>query len=204
MTGDLEARLRDNVGRFPRLAAGRDGLRHAAVAVAIVPGPDGEASFLLTRRTSTLTAHPGQWALPGGRVDAGETAVATALRELEEEVGLILPTSAVIGRLDDYCTRSGFAISPVVVWAGAPGPLRPNPAEVASIHHIALSVLEGRDVPRLLPGPEPQRPIIQVPIGEGRLIHAPTGAVLYQFREVAVHGRWTRVAHFDQPGWAWR
>ena len=111
--------------------------------------------------------------------------------------------SAVLGRLDDYSTRSGYAISPVIVWVADPEPLRPNPAEVASIHVVPLSVLDHPDVPRLLPGPDPARPIIQIPLGE-RFIHAPTAAVLYQVREVAVHGRWTRVALFDQPSWAWR
>jgi 8-oxo-dGTP pyrophosphatase MutT (NUDIX family) len=201
---ELEGQMRERLAAFPRQHVTRAGLRHAAVAVAIVPGADGEAAFLLTRRTTTLTAHPGQWALPGGRVDEGETTIATARRELMEEVGLEVAPTAVLGRLDDYCTRSGFAISPVVVWAAEAGPLRPNLAEVASIHHIPLAVLEQPDVPRLLPGPDPRRPIIQVPLGPDRLIHAPTGAVLYQLREVALHGRWTRVSQYDQPSWAWR
>jgi 8-oxo-dGTP pyrophosphatase MutT (NUDIX family) len=196
--------MRNHLVAFPRVAAVHDGLRPAAVAVTIVPGDDGQPCFLLTRRAGGLRAHPGQWALPGGRVDHGETAVDAALRELEEEVGLVLPPAAVMGQLDDYCTRSGFAISPVVVWAADPGQLQANPAEVASIHHVPLAVLEGPDVPRFLPGVDPDRPIIQVPLGPDRYIHAPTAAVLYQLREVAMHGRWTRVAQFDQPSWAWR
>jgi 8-oxo-dGTP pyrophosphatase MutT (NUDIX family) len=203
MTDDLRARMGRHLAGFPRVEVSRVGLRHAAVAVAVVPGPQREACFLLTRRVVGLRAHPGQWALPGGRSEPGETTVDAALRELEEEVGLAVPTSAVLGQLDDYPTRSGFAISPVVVWVGEPGPFRPNPAEVASVHIVPLSVLDAPDVPRLLPGPDPERPIIQVPLGD-RFIHAPTAAVLFQLREVAVHGRRTRVARFDQPSWAWR
>jgi 8-oxo-dGTP pyrophosphatase MutT (NUDIX family) len=203
MTGALKARIGRHLAEFPRLAVPRPGLRHAAVAVTIVPDEHGEACFVLTRRAVGLRAHPGQWALPGGRSDDGETTIETALRELEEEVGLDVAPSAVLGRLDDYTTRSGFAISPVVVWVGEPGPMRPNPAEVASVHVVPLSVLEHPEVPRLLPGPDPDRPIIQIPLGE-RFIHAPTAAVLYQLREVAVHGRWTRVGRFDQPGFAWQ
>jgi 8-oxo-dGTP pyrophosphatase MutT (NUDIX family) len=203
MTDELRERLERHLTAFPRLAADRAGLRHAAVAVTIVPDDQGQACFLLTRRNGALRAHPGQWALPGGRADEGETTIQAALRELEEEIGLVAPPTAVLGQLDDYPTRSGFAISPVVVWLAEPGPLRPNPAEVASIHSFPLAVLDLPDVPRLLPGPDPDRPIIQIPLGE-RVVHAPTGAVLYQLREVALHGRWTRVGRFDQPGWAWR
>jgi 8-oxo-dGTP pyrophosphatase MutT (NUDIX family) len=199
---ELEAHLRANLAAFPRQPAGSDGLRPAAVAVTIV-SHDGDSGFLLTRRTAGLRAHPGQWALPGGSVDAGETAPEASLRELAEEVGLRLPASAVVGMLDDYHTRSGFSITPVVVWAGQVGPLDPNPAEVASVHRIPLSALEGPDAPRLLTIPESDRPVIQMPLGPGRLIHAPTAAILYQLREVAVHGRWTRVAHYEQPTWAW-
>jgi 8-oxo-dGTP pyrophosphatase MutT (NUDIX family) len=200
----LHEQMRVNLAAFPRQQVSLDGLRHAAVAATIVTGDLGEAAFLLTRRTAGLRAHPGQWALPGGRVDDGETPSAAALRELAEEVGLRLPSSAVIGMLDDYRTRSGFSITPVVVWAcGLEGPLHPNPAEVASVHRIPLSVLEGSDVPRLLTIPESDRPVIQMPLGPGRLIHAPTAAILYQLREVAVHGRWTRGTHFEQPTWAW-
>jgi 8-oxo-dGTP pyrophosphatase MutT (NUDIX family) len=198
----LEARMRANLRAFPRQAADEDGLWPAAVAVTIVAN-DGDLAFLLTRRTAGLRAHPGQWALPGGRVDAGESAPEAARRELTEELGLRLPPSTVIGLLDDYPTRSGFSITPVVIWAGQVGELEPNPAEVASVHRIPLSGLEGPEAPRLVTIPESDRPVIQMPLGPGRLIHAPTAAILYQLREVAVHGRWTRVDHFEQPTWAW-
>jgi 8-oxo-dGTP pyrophosphatase MutT (NUDIX family) len=203
MTAELKDRIGQHLANFPRIEVNRDGLRHAAVAVAIVPDDDHQACFVLTRRAGGLRAHPGQWALPGGRSDDGESSIDAALRELEEEVGLVVPPAAVLGQLDDYSTRSGFAISPVVVWLAHPGPMRPNPAEVASIHVFPLSILDHPEVPRLLPGPDPERPIIQIPLGD-RFIHAPTAAILFQVREVAVHGRWTRVDRFDQPSWAWR
>jgi 8-oxo-dGTP pyrophosphatase MutT (NUDIX family) len=135
-------------------------------------------------------------------MDAGETAHDAALRELSEEVGLALPPDAVLGLLDDYATRSGFVITPVVVWGGAPAALTPNPAEVASVHAVPLRDLEHPDVPRLISIPESERPVIQLPI-LSTLVHAPTAAVVYQLREVVVHGRSTRVDHFEQPVWAW-
>jgi len=198
----LEAQMRANLGAFPREETIADGLWPAAVAVTVV-ADDGDPAFLLTRRTAGLRAHPGQWALPGGRVDAGESAPDAARRELTEELGLRLPPSTVVGLLDDYPTRSGFSITPVVLWAGHIGKLQPNPAEVASVHRIPLTALDVPDAPRLLTIPESDRPVIQMPLGPGRLIHAPTAAILYQLREVALHGRWTRVHHFEQPTWAW-
>jgi 8-oxo-dGTP pyrophosphatase MutT (NUDIX family) len=180
-----------------------DGRRAAAVAVVLLPDAEGRACLLLTKRTPRLRAHGGQWALPGGRIDAGETPVAAALRELSEEVGLTRGKDAVLGLLDDYGTRSGFIITPVVVWGGSNVALEPNPDEVASVHRVPLTELDKPDVPRLISIPESDRPVIQLPL-LGTLIHAPTAAVVFQAREVVVHGRPTRVDHFEQPVWAWR
>ena len=200
---ELRERVRANLVAFAREEVDRSGLRRAAVAIALLPDDEGCACFVLTRRAPRLRSHGGQWALPGGRVDPGESAPDAALRELSEEVGLALDASSVVGLLDDYATRSGYAITPVVVWAGGEARLRPNPVEVAAAYRVALSELLRPDVPRLRRIPESDRPVISVPL-LGAHIHAPTGAFLYQLREVAIHGRDTRVSHFEQPVFAWR
>ncbi|MCB0999014.1 MAG: CoA pyrophosphatase [Acidimicrobiales bacterium] len=167
-------------------------------------GVSGGAAFLLCRRASRLNRHGGQWALPGGRLDAGETAVDAALRELDEELGVRLDESAVLGLLDDYPTRSGYVMTPVVVWGGAGLDLVPNPDEVAYAYRIGLHELCRADSPRFVTIPESPRPVVQVPLGRD-LIHAPTGAVLVQFRWVAIDGRvHERVDDFEQPVFAWR
>jgi 8-oxo-dGTP pyrophosphatase MutT (NUDIX family) len=199
----LRARARAHLAAFERRPIAPDGRRPAAVALVLLGDDAGRACFLLTRRASTLRAHRGQWALPGGGIDPGESAEGAALRELAEEVGLTLRPESVLGLLDDYGTRSGFIITPVVVWGGARVALAPNPAEVAKVYRVPLADLDGPGVPRLVRIPESDRPVIQVPILSS-LIHAPTAAVLYQLREVVIHGRPTRVDHFEQPVWAWR
>jgi 8-oxo-dGTP pyrophosphatase MutT (NUDIX family) len=199
----LLARARLHLARFDRRTIAVDGRRPAAVAVVLLPDDDGRACFLITRRAATLKTHSRQWALPGGRIEPGERAEAAALRELAEEVGLVADESAVLGLLDDYGTRSGFIMTPVVVWASWPVTLTLDPAEVASVYKVPLDDLDHPDVPRLISIPESDRPMIQVPI-LGALVHAPTAAVVYQMREVVAHGRATRVHDLEQPVWAWR
>ena len=162
------------------------------------------AAIVLTRRAAGLRSHPGQWALPGGRLDAGETPELAALRELHEEVALPLDSSAVLGRLDDFVTRSGYAITPVVVWGGAATRLVANPAEVASIHRIPLAEFMRGDAPLLDAIEDSEHPVLRMPVGQQHWIAAPTAAFLYQFREVCIAGRDTRVAHFEQPLFARR
>src|ERR1700681_670707 len=129
--------------RLPANDATR-GLQPAAVGIALAATEhgSGEAAFLMTRRTRDLRAHRGQWALPGGRCDEGETSIEAALRELEEELGLEPGPDDVLGLLDDYPTRSGYLITPVVVWAAASAAISPNPEEVAFVHRIALEEIE--------------------------------------------------------------
>jgi 8-oxo-dGTP pyrophosphatase MutT (NUDIX family) len=198
----LRDRVVANLTRFERHTHAREGLRAAAVALALLPDADGAPAFVLTRRAAKLKTHQGQWALPGGRVDPGETPAGAALRELREEVGLSLGADAVLGLLDDYPTRSGYCITPVVAWAGADAELSPNADEVAVAYRVPLAELERPDVPRLRRIPESERPVISIPL-LGTHIHAPTAAILFQLREVALRGDATRVAHFEQPVFAW-
>lgn len=176
-------------------------LRPAAVALALV-GDASRASFLITRRSQGLRDHGGQWALPGGRLDRGETPEAAALRELREELGLSLPLASVMGKLDDYPTRSGFVITPVVLWGGENVVLEPDPEEVAAAYQVPLAELERPEVPVFSSIPESDRPLISIPM-LGTLIHAPTAAILYQLREVVLRGRDTRVVDYEQPVFAW-
>ncbi|HXO68825.1 MAG TPA: CoA pyrophosphatase [Bradyrhizobium sp.] len=180
------------------------GLKRAAVAVALVDAGDGSGgtALLLTLRASGLRAHSSQWALPGGRCDAGETPVMAALRELHEELGLGLTPDDVLGQLDDYPTRSGYLITPVVAWAADSAKLAPNPAEVRSVHRIALTGIEQPDAFDFVTIPQSARRVIRFRHA-GQYIHAPTAALIYQFREVLA-GRDTRVAELEQPVFAWK
>jgi len=179
------------------------GLRTAAVAVTVFSDAS-EAAIIITRRVSTLRAHGGQWALPGGRIDPGESPTQAALRELHEEVDLSLDDSSVVGMLDDYLTRSGYVITPVVIWADVSiRDLKPNPEEVDSIHSFTFSELARVDSPHLESISQSDRQVLSMHYGDDR-IFAPTAAILYQFREVVICGRDTRVLHFDQPVFAWQ
>jgi 8-oxo-dGTP pyrophosphatase MutT (NUDIX family) len=184
-------------------------LKRAAVALTVVaPDPSetaSEAVVLLTKRTPRLRAHGGQLALPGGRVDPGETVEAAALRELHEELGIALDPAAIIGMLDDYPTRSGYLISPIVAWAPPGTVATPNPTEVARLFRIPLSELRRTDSLEIFAIPESDRPVLRLHLTQlDGHVNTPTAAILYQFREVALEGRATRVDHFDQPVWAWR
>ncbi|MFL5846426.1 MAG: NUDIX hydrolase [Solirubrobacteraceae bacterium] len=166
-------------------------------------GVAGGAAFLLCRRASGLNRHAGQWALPGGRMDAGESALDAALRELDEELGIRLGPSSVVGWLDDYVTRSGYQISPVVLWGGANPAMSPAPEEVVAVYRIGLEALRASE-PRFVDIPESDRPVLQLPLGND-LIHSPTGALLLQLRQVALLGRaGERVGQYEEPVFAWR
>ena len=202
----LRREVASRCAAFPRRPAGdaARGLKPAAVAITLTLAEEGsgEAAFLLTKRTHRLRAHGGQWALPGGRCDDGETATEAALRELEEELAVSVDPNSVLGLLDDYPTRSGYVITPVVVWGGADPLVRINPNEVASVHRIPIAEIMRPDVAEFVTIPESDRRVIRLLINGGR-VHAPTAAMIYQFREVLA-GRVTRVDQLEQPVFAWR
>jgi 8-oxo-dGTP pyrophosphatase MutT (NUDIX family) len=209
----LRAELAANLEAHERRATPLEGRRHAAVAVVIVDGDPvrhagalvgnpGGAAFLLCQRAERMSRHAGQFALPGGRIEPDEMPLEAALRELEEELGLRLEPRSVVGWLDDYPTRSGYVITPVVLWGGSDPALRPAPDEVFAVYRVGLDALVNTR-PRFITIPESDRPVLQLPLGE-HLIHAPTGAVLFQLRQVGLLGRTgERVDDFEQPVFAW-
>jgi len=213
---NLLSHIRSNLERLEINKQLQAGARRAAVAVTVVDIADDAGVYgisgnenrrdhgavILTRRASGLKDHAGQWSFPGGRIEPGETPEEAALRELEEEVGLKLGPEHIIGHLDDFATRSGFVMTPVVLWGGSNLVLHPDPAEVRSVHRIPIEELLREDAPLLDRIPESENPVLMMPVGNS-WIATPTGAILYQFREVAILGKSTRVAHFEQPYFAW-
>jgi len=200
---ELRQQLRDRLAAFaPQEVISDQPLRQAAVALVVVGEPDRPASLLLTRRPLDVPRHPGQYALPGGRLEAGESASEGARRELEEELGLPSSPQDELGTLDDFVTRSGWRIRPIVLYCPSPPPLRPDPREVARVHHVPLKEL-AEDVAREEATGDPSRPILWLEV-LGDRVFAPTAAMMFQFREVCLFGRATRVAHYEQPRFAWR
>lgn len=202
----LRARVARNLAAFERRSLDEPALRQAAVALVMVAHARSEwTSILLTRRAKSLRRHSGQYALPGGRVDEGESCEQAALRELDEELGIEIGGAKVLGLLDDFATRSGYCITPVVVWGGVQSKIEPNPQEVAAVFHIPLLELVSPDIPQLASISQSAHPVLSAPLPTlGHEVYAPTAAILYQFREVGLRGRFTRVAHFEQPTFAWR
>jgi len=217
MNDSFRALIARRLSSWPVRAIAEAGRPRAAVALTLVhaglgaglPGFEAPASWsdaaalLLTRRSGHMRRHAGQWALPGGRIDADETPELAVLRELQEEVGLEFGPAELLGRLDDYATRSGFVITPLVLWGGASLEIRPAPQEVASVHRIPLSEFLRTDAPLLDPPHEAGGPpVLRMPLADN-WIAAPTAAMIYQFREVLLMDRPTRVSHFDQPRFTW-
>lgn len=196
---DLEARLS---GLTRRVVDKKKG-RRAAVALLVLADDRGRAAVVVTRRAANLRQHGGQFALPGGKVESGETSEEAALRELHEEVGVALKADAVLGSMDDYTTRSGFVITPVVVWGAAETELRPDPGEVAETYVVTLDDLGRQDTVQAFEQPGSDPPLLALAI-LGTMVFAPTAAILHHFAELAVHGRSTWVQQFGQPRFAWR
>ncbi len=202
---DFKSLVASRCASFQRVVADDRGqLKKAAVAVTVVASDDGSgrAAFLLTERPSNMRNHAGQWALPGGRCDEGETVAHAALREIEEEIGLRIPESAVLGTLDDFVSRSGYCITPVVVWAEQSEPLKLNPEEVAYVYRIPLEGFVTEESVSFVSIQQSPRPVIRIALMDSHL-HAPTAAIMYQFCEL-LHGRTARVSEFEQPLFAWR
>lgn len=194
----LRATIEQNLRRFDRQATA-SAQAPAAVAIPVLLDR-GVAAIPIFQRPQTMSRHAGQMALPGGRLHDGEDAVRCALRELEEELGVALSPADVLGSLDDFDTRSGFTITPVVVWSGAaPATLRPSAAEVARLFVVREPEL--REAVAAAAGVAPADFSLRFPEVE---VFAPTAAILYQFSEVALDGRPCRVADFFQPAWTHR
>ncbi|AXH97873.1 CoA pyrophosphatase [Ornithinimicrobium avium] len=227
----LRERVRTHLARHERRVVAPGDDRRAAVALVLVDStqedaelvatyPDGTeverpfglneglrtaaggAAVLVCRRPLHLPRHAGQYSLPGGRLEPGEDVVAAALRETREEVGIDLGQDRVLGLLDDYVTRSGFVMTPVVVWGG-PVTLRPDPGEVMIVYRVGLHQLDRPGSPWFTTIPESDRPVVALPLGS-TVVHAPTAAVLVQLGWLGLHGRDDPVAHFEQPVFAWR
>ena len=199
--------MQQRLDEFQSIQIDNDALRHAAVAIVVMSGVEknGVQSILLTLRTARLKQHSGQYALPGGKLDQGETPVIAALRELDEELGIKPGSENVLGQLDDYPTRSGYRITPIVIWANADTALAPSPDEVEEVYRIPFDELDSDAIPVFEPGVEDGPPVLCSEFPTlGHRMYSPTASIIYQFREVAIRGNATRVAHFDQPGFAWK
>tara|TARA_B100000953_G_scaffold227782_1_gene189371 strand:+ start:535 stop:1185 length:651 start_codon:yes stop_codon:yes gene_type:complete len=200
---DLRKRITSNLESHPVITHEEADLRKAAVAIAVAPQENGQAGFILTRRSKNLQTHSHQYALPGGKIDLGETREQTVLREVREEIGIKAEGDSILGYLDDYVTRSGFIITPIVLWIPDLQNMRPEPDEVDEIFIIGFNELFRPDSPRWVKIPESENLVLQLPL-RNRLIHAPTAAIIYQFREIGIQRNLIRTDEIEEPVWAWR
>lgn len=200
---NLRQQIQENLDLHPWIPAKNETLRKASVGVIIVPTGEGKAGFILTRRSQGLRNHSYQYALPGGRIDPGETREETVLREIHEEIGIAAKEHEILGCLDEYETRSGFSITPIVLWVEDLSAMAPEPNEVDEIFLIDLVELFRADSPRWVDIAESSKQVLQLPI-RNSLIHAPTAALLYQFREVGILGNLMRTDDIEEPVWAWK
>jgi 8-oxo-dGTP pyrophosphatase MutT (NUDIX family) len=169
-------------------------LREAAVLVGLVPRIEGW-QVLLTRRTDALRHHAGQVSFPGGRVEPGDAdAIAAALRESHEEIGLLPAQAAPLGFLDPLCTITGFRVSPLVAMVDAEFVARPDPGEVAEVFEVPLAyMLDPANLAALeittvggrpIPGGRPRQVLEFVDRGNPRnRIWGATASILFNLRE---------------------
>ncbi|WP_327115629.1 CoA pyrophosphatase [Nocardia sp. NBC_01730] len=218
---DFRVLAHSRLDDFPRIEIpDAPDTRRAAVLLCVVAQADGRLSVIVIKR-AYRGRNAGQWALPGGRLDDGETPEQAAVRELHEELGLTADPADLIGKLDDFPAASGFAITPIVVALTDTTDLRPSPDEVHSVHLVDLARLAAENTPRWVHAddavrqtalhddapPTDETGLLQMRLGPNMTIHAPTGALLWQFREIVLLGRTAsaaRVAHFTQPDWTHR
>jgi 8-oxo-dGTP pyrophosphatase MutT (NUDIX family) len=198
----LKLKIAANLAAFERRAIHEPDRRRAAVAILLSP-LDGVLTYAITRRALTLRRGAGNFALPGGHVEPGEDAVAAAIRETAEELGVQMAREAALGLLDDFVTLGGHLVTPVVLWSATPIELRPDPAEVHEARLEPVADLDHPQSPMSVEHPDGGEPILRMFVRD-RWINPPTAAWLYQFREVALHGRATRVHAVGQPAWTAR
>ncbi len=191
--------ISSNLAAFPRIAIDPTGHRQAAVAIVLAPRW-GRLSFLLTRRALTLRRNAGNYALPGGHFDPGEDAIEAARRETAEELGVTVEREHALGQLDDFITLGGHVVTPVVFYVPRRLRMSPNPDEVHQAWHVPVAHLNRPGSPRPEAHPDGGPPILRM-YARGGWLNPPTAAWLYQFREVALHGRATRVDTVGQPNW---
>lgn len=200
----LRSALQRRLDQFDTRAAADQSLTPAAVVIAVsAHSTSDEACIYITVRSASLRKHAGQLALPGGKVDAGETVAQAALRELSEELGIHLDESHVMGQLDSFQTQSGFTIAPMVVWNDTTEPMSINADEVASVYEVPFSELMSEQLARVDETQSPPMFSISPPTINHK-VYSPTAAMVYQFREVLLLGKHTRVSHYAQPTFAWR
>jgi ADP-ribose pyrophosphatase YjhB (NUDIX family) len=174
--------------RFRRRGVRRWAAQRAVAAVTVIAGAGGPA-VLLTRRADPLGRYSGALELPGGPTTRWESASGAARRQLAGSFAIRLPPESVLGLLDDYLIHYRVVITPVVLWAGPVGAQRVAGKEILAVPFAELDV-----EPVFLASAESDRPAIRLPL-HGEWLHAPTAAILHQFRELILHRRLTRVAH---------